>query len=58
MFQLDLKLAKDQVDKKLIGEIVFGAPKGFKINKLKRVLMNGEIETIQLAFNGDSLIAL
>ena len=54
-------MAKDQVDKKLIGEIVFGVPSGYKrikMNKLKRVLFNGKIETIQLAANGVSLIAL
>ena len=48
-------MAKDQVDKKLIGEIVFG---GSKRDKMKRVLMNGKIETIILPADGVSLLAL
>ena len=58
IFKLDLNLSKDQVDKKLIGEIVFGGRTSYKLNKLKRVLMNGKIETIQLATKGVSLIPL
>jgi len=58
IFKLDFKLAKDQVDKKLIGEIVFGGSNKYKMNKMKRVLLNGKIETIQLAANGVSLITL
>ena len=50
-----MNLSKDHVDKKLIGEIVSG---GSKRNKMKRVLMKGKIQTIQLTANGDSLIAL
>ena len=49
-------MAKDQVDKKLIGEIVFECLIGYK---MKRVLMNGKIEVIQLPSDGGvSLIAL
>jgi len=51
-------LAEDQVDKKLIGEIVFRGLAAYKMNKLKRVLFNGKIETIQLPAYGTSLIAL
>ena len=51
-------MAKDQVDKKLIGEIVFGGLAAYKMNKMKRVLFNGKIETIQLAANGTSLVTL
>ena len=55
-----MKLSKDQVDKKIIGDIVFG---GLSAYKMKRVLMNGKTETIQLAISkiingGVSLIAL
>ena len=54
-----MKLSEDHVDKKLIGEIVFGGSKRYKINKMKRVLLNGKTETIQLPSNcGVSLIAL
>ena len=38
-----------------IGEILFGS---LTVYKMKKVLMNGKIETIQLAANGVSLIAL
>ena len=50
-----MTLSKDQLDKKFIGEIAFEYSKTYKI---KRVLMNGKLETIQLAANGVSLIAL
>ena len=43
-----MKLAKDEVDKKLIGEIVFGGLLAYKRNIMKRVLMNGKMETIEL----------
>ena len=50
-----MNLSKDHVDKKLIGEIVLG---GLTAYKMKRVLLNGKIETIQLPPYGVSLIAL
>ena len=53
-----MKLAQDQVDKKLIGEIVFGGVSAYKMNNLKRVLLNGKVETTQLSARGFSLIAL
>ena len=43
---------------KLIGEIVFGGLAAYKRIKMKRVLFNGIIETIQQASDGVSLIAL
>ena len=47
------------MDKKLIGEIVFGGLRVYKMKKLKNVLMNGKIETFQLPTDrGVSLIAL
>ena len=53
-----MKLSKDKVNKKLIGEIEFEGLETYKMNKMKRVLMNGKIETIQLPSYGASLIAL
>ena len=37
---------------------MFGGLAAYKMNKLKRVLMNGNFETIQLATRGTALIAL
>ena len=51
-------MSEDQVDKKLIGEIEFEGLAAYKRNKMKRVLLNGKIETIQLPGYGVSLIAL
>ena len=51
-----MKLSNEQIDKKLIGEIVFGGLTAYKMNKLERVLMNGKIETIQVAANSFRLI--
>ena len=55
-----MKLSNEQVDKKLIGEIVYGGLAAYKMSKIKRVLLNGKIEIIQLPIlsRGVSLIAL
>ena len=53
-----MKLSNEQVDKKLIGEIVYGGLAAYKMSKIKRVLLNGKIETFQLQSGGTSLIAL
>ena len=56
IFKLDFEKSNDQVDRKLIGEILF---EGISAFKMKRILMDARIETIQLPTKyGFSLIAL
>ncbi len=46
------------MDKKLIGEILFEKPEKYKFNKIKKTLLKGIYELIQLADRGVSLISL
>ena len=44
MFQFDLKLSNEEIDEKLIGEIMFDGLTKYKFNKMKETLLNGKFE--------------
>lgn len=56
--KVDLKLSEDQVDKKLIGEILFEKSAKSRFLKMKKTLLKGIYESIEVASGGKSLISL